>query len=161
MSEACRLSLDDLRLNQYELIGPGGDLILPRFWEALIQPGWTVSIQLLGTVQQPTAEHHTSSHQNPSHTLEEQMAREEERMLRWERERQGEHQRWQSERLAERLRWEAERQREWEHWIEDRRALADNFATNRRRCGKRVNQRSLCNISPCLCWLSGKRQICR
>lgn len=160
ISESCRISLDELRGNHYELVGPGGDLILPRVWEALIQPGWTVSIHFTETGPEPIPEQQNSSHQNTIHTLEERIARQEERVLRWEQERQREHERWGSERLAERLCWEAERQREWQRWIEERRLLDGIVASGNRRSRESVNQKGLCNISPCLCWLSGKRQVC-
>jgi hypothetical protein len=31
---------------QFDLIGPDGDVIAPDFWEELIEPGWTVTMNL-------------------------------------------------------------------------------------------------------------------
>lgn len=30
----------------YDLIGPNGDIILPQVWEAMIRPGWTVTMMM-------------------------------------------------------------------------------------------------------------------
>ncbi|KAF2463913.1 uncharacterized protein BDR25DRAFT_244390 [Lindgomyces ingoldianus] len=30
----------------YDLIGPDGEIILPQVWETLVQPGWTITMQM-------------------------------------------------------------------------------------------------------------------
>jgi hypothetical protein len=31
---------------RYDLIGPNGEIILPQAWEATIEPGWSISMQM-------------------------------------------------------------------------------------------------------------------
>jgi hypothetical protein len=34
---------------QYDLIGPNGEIILPKIWETSVEPGWAVSIDIWPT----------------------------------------------------------------------------------------------------------------
>lgn len=31
---------------QYDLVGPEGEVILPQVWEEVIEPGWTITMQM-------------------------------------------------------------------------------------------------------------------
>jgi hypothetical protein len=31
---------------QYDLVGPEGEVILPQVWEKVIEPGWTITMQM-------------------------------------------------------------------------------------------------------------------
>lgn len=37
---------EQVRANQYELIGPDGQIILPQVWDLVIQPDWEITMQL-------------------------------------------------------------------------------------------------------------------
>ena len=37
----------------YDLIGPDGEIILPQVWEALIEPGWSISMLMWPLPEQP------------------------------------------------------------------------------------------------------------
>lgn len=41
----------------YELIGPGGEIILPMLWENLIEPGLVIELQLKAKEPEPEPEH--------------------------------------------------------------------------------------------------------
>lgn len=32
--------------SQYDLVGPEGEVILPQDWEEVIEPGWTITMQI-------------------------------------------------------------------------------------------------------------------
>ena len=33
-------------MGHYDLLGPQGDIILPAVWEAIVEPGWTVTMHM-------------------------------------------------------------------------------------------------------------------
>ena len=185
ISDACRRPLNDLRSCQYDLVGPEGEIILPRSWELTIQPGWTISIVFTETQQQTPADEHCAQDQNIMQRLGEWEAQQEAKYSRWEAEKERERERWEEESRAEKLRWEDDRRRERERWEEERRAERRRWEDERQRererwederrreldqrladvCSihhhaERLTPRQICSISPCLCWLSGNRRRC-
>ena len=121
ISDACRRSLDDLRSCQYELVGPEGEIILPRTWELTIQPGWTIAIVFTDAHQRTSVNEHHAQHHNIMERQGEWETQQEVKNRRWEAERQSERERWEEERRVERTRWEDERQRERDRWEDERR----------------------------------------
>ena len=163
ISDACRRPLENLRSRQYDLMGPEGEILLPRTWERTIQPGWTISIVFIENLTQASINEHCAQHRDIAQRLADWEAGQEGRNSRWEAERQREREQWEEERSAERLRWEVERQREREQWEEWYQRELDRRLTNMcsiRRAGGGPSLGDVCGISPCLCWLSGKQRRC-
>lgn len=40
----------------YDLVGPGGEIILPQIWEGVIQPGWQIKMHMPPSKEAPTEE---------------------------------------------------------------------------------------------------------
>jgi len=185
ISDACRRPLNNLRSHQYELVGPEGEIILPRTWELTIQPGWTIFIVFTDAHQQTSANEHRAQHSDIMQRLDQWEAQQEINICRWEAERQRERERWEEERRVDRTRWEDERQRERDGWEEEREAERHRWEDDRRRerdrwedehrteqgqrlgeigsihrVWRRPDPKHMCGISPCLCWLSGNRGRC-
>ena len=133
ISDACRRPLNELRSRQYDLVGPEGEIILPRSWELTIQPGWTISIVFTETQQQALADEHCAQDQDIRQRLGEWEAQQEARYSTWEAEKHRERERWEEESRAEKLRWEDDRQRERERWEEEMRAERRRWEDNRQR----------------------------
>lgn len=150
ISEACRRSLDSLRGEDYDLVGPEGEIILPRTWETTLQPGWTISMVFTEAGQQAIINHSHARQSDVLQRLEVLQARQEASHAMWEAERRNENPREQNERrLRERLE-------------DDRRILEQQLAEmhNLLRIRRRPNPKHRCSISPCLCWLSGNTRKC-
>jgi hypothetical protein len=46
---------------RYDLLGPDGEIILPQVWEAWVQPGWSITMQMW-----PVSEDEVLSRPSPS-----------------------------------------------------------------------------------------------
>jgi hypothetical protein len=49
IKDSCGVGTIDPRIEdgRYELIGPDEEIILPRDWEEMIEPGWVITIRML------------------------------------------------------------------------------------------------------------------
>jgi len=49
IKDSCGVGTIDPRIEDghYELIGPDEEIILPRDWEEMIEPGWVITIRML------------------------------------------------------------------------------------------------------------------
>lgn len=182
IAESCRRTIVDIRGSHFDLTGPDGKIILPRVWEATIQPDWSVAIQF-GPTENEVARLQNQGDdvvlecQRDIDTWKRERVEERER---WERERLMERERWERESLLERQRWEHERNREraqWERLQEEARQrwerVQEVLRDNRRERGVRGpagdgNQADpsaksesctsqITKVSPCLLWISGRR----
>ena len=41
----------------YDLIGPSGEIILPQVWQSVIEPGWTIKMQMWPTTPNAREQH--------------------------------------------------------------------------------------------------------
>lgn len=122
IADACKRTVTEIRQGQFELSGPGGRIILPRIWEATLQPGWTITIHFHQArneeLQQANRADFVAEYRLDSIHLDRRLVSERDR---WTRDREQERERWEAERVRERERWEGERQAEktrWEGWQE-------------------------------------------
>ncbi|KIW36570.1 uncharacterized protein PV06_11218 [Exophiala oligosperma] len=185
IADACRQPLADIRQSQFELSGPDGNIILPRIWEATLQPNWTITIHFRQPENEdPQPENgrgDISEYRTELDRLERRVLDDREEWARqrmqereqWERERERERDRWEEERVREKNAWVRERERErdrWEHeraqermrWEreqeESRRRWEETQQTAREVCeGERsMPRRSAINENLCLWWLAGR-----
>lgn len=90
IADACGQTIADLRQSQFELSGPDGKIILPRIWEATLQPDWKVTIRF----RHPGNEN--PEPENPPDVIHEYRLE----MGRWERERDRKRDRWEGREIA-------------------------------------------------------------
>ena len=172
ISDTCRQTLPDLRGRHYDLVGPGGEIILPRTWELTIQPGWTISIVF------SELSNENCTHRNTTQGLDICEANQDARMDSGEEERQREREQWAEERREERRLWAEERREERQLWAEETREERRLWQEERqgdfrreldrrisevhdlRRSEARANLGTLCKLHSSLCWLSGHRRRC-
>jgi hypothetical protein len=169
----------------FELSGPDGRIILPRIWEATLQPEWTIIIHF----RQPrNGDPHPANPHDDIHEYRLELDRQDIRfsseLEQWKRERVQERERWESERDREKLRWERERVLDRERWererIQERTEWQIQQEINRqqwedaqertritweqerdregsvRELTSPMTRKSVTNVNPCLLWLAGR-----
>ena len=104
--------------NRFDLIGPGGNIILPRVWQSSVSSGWSITMQMWTGEVEERLEHQRTQDQQ---VAQERDLREREREReRDQRERERERERDQRERERERERDQRERERERERDQQER-----------------------------------------
>lgn len=125
IAEACKRPIRDIQRGRFDLSDPGGEIILPRVWEAVIEANLEVTTHFWPVENEALQPSNDQVVGHCQQNLEQWQRDREQERERWGNERLVERERWERERLLERQRWEGERDRERELQQRQQRDIMD------------------------------------